>query len=194
MKAVLKLGDMNFLGIDDIVMKSDKEAKIRVLDELFRNVSFADDLHVKRGIYQEDLKSISINSGVLLGRVFKIVEDFLMGIKNINDFYNKHPMSWNNNSIRLRRKIRIHLHKLHRIAPVFDYQRAKKNLIILHEALKRRLFCPQISTRLAIVIYVTDKKECDEDSKKYLIQKNVRALCNCSAYAFHRTRNKLGIK
>ncbi len=47
-------------------------------------------------------------------------------------------------------------------------------------------------TKIAIVIYVTDLK--DPQVEKPIKQTNIRALCGCSAYAFHRTRNKLGLK
>lgn len=91
----------------------------------------------------------------------------------------------------LNRKVRIYLHKVHRIAPVFDYNRAKKNLGILQTFLSQNSFWPQISTQIAIVIYATDK---NSNNDKKLLQKNIRTLCNCSAYAFHRTKNMLNIE
>ena len=33
----------------------------------------------------------------------------------------------------------------------------------------------------------------DKNKPQKIIQSNLRALCCCSAYAFHRTRNKIGL-
>jgi hypothetical protein len=103
-------------------------------------------------------------------------------------------MKWEHDLKKLNRKARIQLHRIYRFAPVFNYNRARKNLEILHVALNRKLFWPQINTQLAIVIYVTDKNDKNLQNNERILQKNIRALCNCSAYAFHRTRNILNIK
>ncbi|MFX1393520.1 MAG: hypothetical protein ACFFAH_08090 [Promethearchaeota archaeon] len=80
------------------------------------------------------------------------------------------------------------LHKHYRIAPVFDYNRARANLKTLHKLCSIEAFWPQIPTQIATVIYITDYKSKNDEK---LFQKNLRALCGCSAYAFHRTRNML---
>jgi len=91
------------------------------------------------------------------------------------------------------RFVRLCLHKIHRIAPVFDYERAKQNLEILHAHLDALSFWPQFTTQIAVVIYVTDKNDKHNKYTKKLLQKNIRVLCSCSAYAFHRTRKKMRI-
>ena len=63
---------------------------------------------------------------------------------------------------------------------------------VLEKKLTDMCFWPQFMTQLAIVIYVTDLN--DSHFKKKIKQTNLRALSGCSAYAFHRTRNKLGLK
>ena len=118
---------------------------------------------------------------------------FLYDLKLINEFYRDYNMKWEHEPKKLNRKIRAHLHKIHRFAPVFNYERAKKNLEILHLLLKKKLFWPQINTQIAIVIYVTDKNDKNYQDNERIIQKNIRMLCSCSAYAFHRTRNMLDI-
>ena len=85
----------------------------------------------------------------------------------------------------------IYLHKFRRFAPVFDYHRAKQNARILQAKLHQICFWPQFMTQIAIVIYVTDLN--NPQSEKKIKQTNIRALCGCSAYAFHRTRNKIGL-
>jgi hypothetical protein len=85
----------------------------------------------------------------------------------------------------------IYLRKLHRLAPIFDFPRAKENARILKHKLDVRCFMPQFTTQLAIVLYVTDLN--DLSMETVVKQSNLRILCNCSAYAFHRTRNRLGL-
>jgi hypothetical protein len=49
-------------------------------------------------------------------------------------------------------------------------------------------------TQVAIVIFITDLLDTTANRiLKKIIQTNLRALCCCSAYAFHRTRNKIGL-
>ncbi|GAH62568.1 unnamed protein product [marine sediment metagenome] len=50
-----------------------------------------------------------------------------------------------------------------------------------------------MSTQIAIVIYITDKNDESFPENEKILQKNIRTLCNSSAYAFHRTRNILKI-
>jgi len=85
----------------------------------------------------------------------------------------------------------ILLWRLHRIAPVFDYKRAKENTKRLQKKLNQLCFWPQVMTQLAIVLFITDQLDTTQPQK--IIQVNLRALCSCSGYAFHRTRNKIGL-
>ena len=92
------------------------------------------------------------------------------------------------------RKVRIYLHKLHRLAPVFDYKRARENAKRLEIKLNQLCFRPQTMTQVAIVIYITDLLDKHHSRAFFkIIQSNLRVFCNCSAYAFHRTRNKIGL-
>jgi hypothetical protein len=91
----------------------------------------------------------------------------------------------------MERKSRIYLHKVHHLAPVFDYGRAVVNLRSLCRLFSQENFFPLVSTQLAIVIYITD--ELDKNAPKKLMQKNIRYVCSCSAYAFHMAKNRLNI-
>ena len=91
----------------------------------------------------------------------------------------------------MERKVRIYLHKLHRIAPLFNYQRARTNLRILHRLFYQKNYWPSFSTQLALVMYITDKL--DANFENPILQKNIRTICSCSAYAFHRAKNRLEI-
>ena len=74
------------------------------------------------------------------------------------------------------------------IGTLTDKSVIKENIRILHDIFSKAMFWPKITTQIAITIYITDKKS---DKTDFLLQKNIQAICSCSAYAFHRTRNKL---
>lgn len=86
----------------------------------------------------------------------------------------------------------IYFFYFNRFAPVFDFQRAIQNARILEIKFNRICFWPQIMTQIAIIIYLTDLN--NPKSTKKIKQTNLRALCGCSVYVFHRARNKLGLK
>lgn len=122
--------------------------------------------------------------------VNSVVSKFLCELEQIREFFKINSVSYTPSSHL--RKMKIYLHKFSRFAPVFDFQRAKQNANILQTKLNHICFWPQFMTQIAVVIYVTDKN--DPHSEKKIVQTNLRALCGCSAYAFHRTRNKIGLK
>ena len=125
--------------------------------------------------------------------VLDIVSKFLIEIKTFSEMLRSGYIAWTPEKKRLYRKVRVYLHKAHKIAPIFDYQRAKKNLELLHILLARNYFWPHITTQLALVIFVTDRNDSNLPFNNYILQKNLRSFCSCSAYAFHMARNKLKI-
>ncbi len=165
-----------------------------VINTLLRNFSICNSKNrivgtLDKSEYIELSKMISAPSFIVKG----IVEKFLKNLIYFEKFLRSGKFKSRHSSEERYRYIRIYLHKIYRIAPVFDYTRAKQNLKILHEHLDSRQFWPQFTTQIAVVIYVTDKIEKDNNYSKNLMQKNLRVLCSCSAYAFHRTRNFLHI-
>lgn len=124
----------------------------------------------------------------------KTLNRFLYNLQYFKMFFKSTNIKWPHERKRLQRKVRIYLHKIFKIAPVFSYQRAKENLKRLHALLDKANFFPQMSSQLAIIIYITDLKDKNTSVDNKLIQKNIRGLCCSSAYAFHMTRNKIGIK
>jgi hypothetical protein len=154
------------------------------LEDLVRNFTDLDRLLVNR---------ISKEAHVSESFVVNEMGRFLEEIVRLTQFLRSGLISWNANGKGLFRKVRVYLHKIHKIAPVFDYSRAVKNLEILHALLKGSFFWPHITTQLALVVFVTDRNDVSCSGKDYILQKNLRTFCACSAYAFHRARNKLGI-
>ena len=86
-------------------------------------------------------------------------------------------------------KAKIYLHKCYRIAPIFDYKRAKENLIQLQEFFKLEGYIQKISTQITFAIYITDNN--NKSTHRKIKQNNLRRLTSCSAYAFHRLINRL---
>lgn len=125
--------------------------------------------------------------------VLKVMGQFLKRVTYFKQFLESGLIAWAPGKQQLYRKVRVYLHKAYKVAPVFDYQRAKKNLELLHVLLGRKFFWPHVPTQLALVIFITDRNDPNIGNNNYILQKNLRALCSCSAYSFHMARNKLGI-
>jgi len=172
----------------------EKELKARILNVLLRNFSVLSKGKICQSLKDDDLKLLSSITNIPLPIIRCSVEKFLFNLVNFDKFFHDYKMKWAHEPTKLYRKAKIQIHRIYRFAPVFNYKRARKNLKILHSVLKKKLFWPQINTQIAIVIYVTDINDKDIQNNERLLQKNIRALCNCSAYAFHRTRNILNIK
>ena len=125
--------------------------------------------------------------------VLEVMGQFLKRVVYFKQFLESGLIAWAPGKQQLYRKVRVYLHKAYKIAPIFDYNRAKKNLEFLHVLLGRKFFWPHVPTQLALVIFVTDRNDANLTNNNYILQKNLRALCSCSAYSFHMARNKLGI-
>ena len=167
--------------------------KKTVLDYFFRFESLLDSagrVIVLNYLLVENIAKETQTSGYL---VLKAMEEFLMRVTYFKQFLESGLIAWAPGKQQLFRKVRVYLHKAYKIAPIFDYQRAKKNLELLHMLLGRNFFWPHVPTQLALIIFVTDRNAPSITSDNYILQKNIRALCSCSAYAFHMARNKLGI-
>jgi len=136
-------------------------------------------------IYNEISRKTSIQEFL----VKSIIERFLEQLYYYRKFWKNCHIAWNHQKNRILPKIRIYLHKLYRLAPVFDYRRARTNLRIFHIFLRRENFWPHISTQLAIVIYITDVN--DTQKEKELRNQNIRMLASSSAYAFYGVRKRL---
>ena len=171
-----------------------KLLKVKLLNALLRYISVLYKGKICQSLKDEDFELLSSMTKIPRPIVQNNVEEFLFILLNLEKFFHDYKMKWPHEPARLYRKARIQLHRIYRFAPVFNYDRARKNLEILHSVLKEKLFWPQINTQIAIVIYVTDINDKNIQNNERLLQKNIRVLCNCSAYAFHRTRNILNIK
>lgn len=169
--------------------KSQNGLKPIVLNYLFRNIAFVTNQEKIRALVTTDYEAITKNTNIPIKLIHKFISSFLIDLLRFKKFIRKNPQILN--SKKKNRKVRIYLHKFFRIAPVFDYKRARENARILKLKLDKLFFWPQIMTQIAIIIFITDLL--DKNNSQKIIQTNIRALCDCSAYAFHRTRNKIGL-
>jgi len=162
--------------------------KTLILNFLFRNITFTTPKERIRALNRLEITQISNAVNLPISITHQIISKFLVDLLRFKQFLNKTIIAHNRKN--RSKKIRIYLHKIYRLAPIFDFKRARQNIDILHLKLDRLFFWPQIMTQVAIVIFATDLN--DKKVKKNIIQSNLRILCDCSAYAFHRTRNKIG--
>lgn len=168
-----------------------KKPKIRLLNCLFRYTSFIDGYENLRRISDIECKVLSSRTKIPVHKVRIILDEFLDDLTHFKEFLRSGLLSYSISD--QARKVRIYLHKVHRLAPVFDYKRARENARRLKLKLDQLLFWPQVMTQVAVVVFITDFLDRRWDGNK-LLQTNLRALCDCSAYAFHRTRNKIGLQ
>jgi len=54
---------------------------------------------------------IVLNTDIELPEVQEIITQFLLSVKNLNDFLNKYKIKWPHDVTELSRKVRIYLHK-----------------------------------------------------------------------------------
>ena len=159
----------------------------QILDCLMRKFALTKNSTSRITLSKEDLMILSSEISLSYGVINKFVNDFFWQLKHFKRFLHNCKIKYASGT----KKALIYLHKIHKLAPVFDYRRAKANLRTLYRLCSRENFWPSISTQLAIVIYITDKL--DKNRQKRLMQKNIRTICDCSAYAFHEAKNNLNI-
>jgi len=169
--------------------KTQNKLKPIVLNYLFRNISFINYREKIRAITISEYNHISKELSIPNRLIHKFISEFLIGLLKFRKFLHVNPKILQNKE--QNHVINLFLYKIYRLAPVFDYKRAKENARRLKKKLNRLFFWPQLMTQLSIIIFITDLL--DKTQSQKIIQTNLRALCSCSAYAFHRTRNKIGL-
>lgn len=166
-----------------------KKVESTVLNCLCREVCFVAYFEEIKAVSEIEMRRVASLVGLPYNLVRSVITKFLFNLVYFRRFLRIYKFTYD--YTKSLRKLTIYLHKLHRLAPIFSFNRAKENARILKKILNRHCFLPQFTTQLAIVMFVTDIN--DQSVEKNIIQANLRVLCNCSAYAFHRTRNKIGI-
>ncbi|KKM77166.1 hypothetical protein LCGC14_1372810 [marine sediment metagenome] len=193
MTQTLKKQEFEIREIEDYYhkfYKTQRSIRPLVLDYLFRNFCFVTKREKIRVLSYSEYERVNHELNIPIPLIHKFISKFLVDLVHFKMFL-KHNSTVLFSRDQARKVIRIFLHKVYHLGPVFNYNRAKQNAEILRIKLDRLCFQPQIMTQIAVVVFITDFL--DESKAQKAIQSNVRALCSCSAYAFHRTRNKIGI-
>ena len=164
-----------------------------IINFLFRYESLIDNNNKIRAPYSLNLDIIAEVTNSSRSVVLYIFNSFLRELKDFRDFLNTRYENWIPGRRNIYEKLIIFLKRLYKTAPIFNYERAKKNLVALHNLLTINYYWPHITTQLALLIFVTDRNDPNITDKSYILQKNLRMLCTCSAYAFHCARNRLNI-
>ena len=164
-----------------------------IINFLFRYESLIDDSNKIRTPDDLNLAKIAEKTNTSRGVVLYILNSFLRELKVFHDFLTTRYENWTPGRRHIYEKLEIYLKRLYTTAPIFNYQRAKKNIDVLHYLLSNNYYWPHITTQLALLIFVTDRNDPSVKEKAYILQKNLRMLCTCSAYAFHCARNRLNI-
>ena len=166
-----------------------KDLRRKVLNSFVREFSVVKNDNSVITISKPNLEQFSANIHVSVDLVFEFVQTFLVYLDYFKKFLSHCTIKYGTKGSE--RKLRIYLHKIYRLAPVFDYERATANLHTLQKLLFREYFWPSLTTQLALVVHITDKLY--QKAEKKVLQKNIRAICNSSAYAFHMAKNRLNI-
>ena len=186
---------INYRITTDSSISDDKETKKIVLNSYLREFPIVQANNSVISMSRKDLGVLCsiINNPPKLVLREAVLEGIIIGFVKKLAYFKKFVMrcTIKKSSGNMERKTRVYLHKIHRLAPVFNYRRAVANLNSLYCLFSRENFFPLISTQLAIVIYITDKL--DKSFPKKIMQKNIRYLCSCSAYAFHNAKNHLDL-
>ncbi len=126
-------------------------------------------------------------------QVKKIIDQFFLNLEGFHYFREQNGFKWVSQFKGRFRKSRVLLHKIYSIAPIFNYRRARVNLKNLQKLISRKSCNPKIMTQLAIAIAITDTKDENIENKNRILKINIRYICSCSAYAYHRTIKVLGL-
>lgn len=168
-------------------------SKAKVLNYFFRFESFANDNNEYRDLSPLFVGSIVKDTSLPDSVVLRTALGFISEASKFSQLLRLGLVSWGSGEKSKLRQARFYLRRAHKIAPVFNYSRAIVNLGILHKILKKHFYWPRITTQLALTIFVTDRNDPTIAKQEYILQKNLRAFCACSAYAFHMARKKLNI-
>ena len=164
-----------------------------IINFFFRYQSLVDDNNKIRISDGLNLEKIAEKTNTSKGVVLYIINDFYRELKDFHECLTTRYENWTPGRRHIYEKLNNYLEGLYETAPIFNYQRAKKNIDVLHYLLSTSNYWPHITTQLALLIFATDRNDPYVKVGDYILQKNLRMLCTCSAYAFHSARNKLNI-
>ncbi len=165
--------------------------KKTVLNYIFRNVPFTRANKITL-LSLDKYRGIRNALNTPISTIRKVFNTFVVDLIHFKMFQHKFPIGAGLKSPV--RKTQVYLRKIYRIAPVFDYKRAKFNAKSLAKILDRINYWPQIMTQVAVTLFITEFNRSKLNQEYNPISQNkICILCDCSPYAFHRCRNKIGL-
>ena len=170
----------------------EKTIKEKVLSHFLRSTGILEyfySLHtpLKRSYRDSDYERVARKAKCDVETVMRIIRHFIDHLEPFRSFLEKVKIEWPLEKTRHVRKLRIYLHKMHKIAPVFDYHRARVNLEILETYLRNQCIYISPLAKIGLVILKTDSHL----YKGEILIKNIRALCNLIPRTFDVARRKI---
>ncbi|MBY8988727.1 MAG: hypothetical protein KGD61_09755, partial [Candidatus Lokiarchaeota archaeon] len=127
-----------------------------IINSFFRYESLIDDNNRIRSPDRLNLEKIAEETNTSKGVVLYILSSFLRELEDFHDFLTTRYENWTPGRRHIYEKLNVYLKRLYVTAPIFNYQRAKKNIDVLHYLLSNSYYWPHITTQLALLIFVTD--------------------------------------
>ena len=121
-KQIVEKDDINELGIN----------RTAIINLFFRYESLVDDSNKVRAPDSLNLDKIAKKAKTSKGVVLYILNSFLGQLKDFHDFLTTRYENWTPGKRHIYERLNVYLEKLYVTAPIFNFQRAKKNIDVLH--------------------------------------------------------------
>ena len=141
MTIATKIVDEGYSKEKELAQISNKKIEFVVLNVLLRHRFLRLSSDEMVGIVSKiSFEKISRWTNLSQDVVKPVVRRYLLDVENYRRFVQNSGFKWPFELYQSWKKARIYLRKVHRIAPVFDYERARINLRTLQQALYKKRF------------------------------------------------------
>ena len=111
--------------------------RIAIINLFFRYESLIDDNNKVRSPNNLNLEKIAEKAKTSKGVVLYILNSFLRELNDFHDYLTTRYENWTPGKRHIYEKLNVYLEKLYFTAPIFNFQRAKKNIDVLHYLLSK---------------------------------------------------------
>ncbi|KKL93004.1 hypothetical protein LCGC14_1879060, partial [marine sediment metagenome] len=144
-------GALSQFDYSDIGLKSQNDLRPFLLNKLFRQFSFATYNQNVSSLRPLEYTKLALVTKLPVKIIYPIIKGFLIELVYFKRFLRKHTFSFDETA-KLDKLITF-LNKVHKLAPVFDFKRARENARILKIKLQEMCFFPHFTTQIAIVVF-----------------------------------------
>ncbi|KKL72628.1 hypothetical protein LCGC14_2083030, partial [marine sediment metagenome] len=137
-------GTLSQFDYSDIGLDSQNDLRPFLLNNLFRQASFATYNQNVSSVRPSEYTKLASTTKLPVKIIYPIVKGFLIELVYFKRFLRKHIFSYNETA-KLDELITF-LNKVHKLAPVFDFKRARENARILKIKLQEMCFFPHFTT------------------------------------------------